>query len=44
MATNDDGVTVDLTKKLEKAVETLTTSGSPALDEIEMKKLKKLCK
>ena len=44
MATNDDGVSVDLRKNLEKTVETLTTSDSPALDEVEMKKLKKFCK
>ena len=44
MATKDDGVIADPRKRLEKIVETLTTSGSPSVDEAEMKKLKKLCK
>ena len=44
MATNDNGVIEDPRKKLEKIIETLTTSGSPSLDEVDMKKLKKLCK
>ena len=44
MAAMNDYMGPDPGKKLKNIIETLTTSGTPALDEAEMKKLKKFCK
>ena len=44
MAAINDYMGPDPGKKLKNIIETLTTSGTPALDEAEMKKLKKFCK
>ena len=44
MATINDSIGPDPGKKLKNIIETLTTSGTAALDEAEMKKLKKFCK